>query len=256
MDESNSKKYQKALGFSNKSKLKAFFDSKDIVRKIDYDYLNLLNKHLEKIVYAIHEVVANEIKNDDINTFIKENIYDVFNYMDGNGLLLHFQNNKQRQLERSYYDWSRGRIAANYFKKALAIIFQVDESDINSIGMDNLDNPKTFSKSAIADFEITTDEKKKYRIEFQCGFQGINDIKEHKVIEARKVLSDTGIHSLIIHIDLFNGCAAFVDISNINDKDINWETRTQFEGKKVFNISNEYFVWNISQSPLSINKIY
>ena len=44
MDESNSKKYQKALGFSNKSKLKAFFDSKDIVRKIDYDYLNLLNK--------------------------------------------------------------------------------------------------------------------------------------------------------------------------------------------------------------------
>ena len=172
MEESNSKKYQKALGFSNKSKLKVFFDSKDIIRNIDYEYLNLLNKRLEKIMYAIHEVVSDEIKINDINTFIQKNIYDVFNYMNTNGLLLHFQNNKQRQLERSYYDWIRGRIVASYFKKALSIIFQVDESEINSIGMDNLDNPKTFSKAATADFEITINEKKKYRIEFQSGFQG------------------------------------------------------------------------------------
>lgn len=255
MNEPEIKKYRIKLGFGNKSKLKSFFDSKDIVRNVDYEYLDLLNKRLERIILAINNAVVDEIKPKKINEFIKKNIYDVYEYMKKKNLLIKFQNNKQRQLERSYYDWSRGRIVANFFKKAMAEIFQVSENEIRTIGMDNLDNPETFNKAATADFEITTLGQKTYRIEFQCGFQGINDIKEHKVLEARRVYNLYNIHSLIIHVDLYNGLTAFVDISNIEDENINWETRTQFEGKKVFHIDDKYFKWDLNLKPPVISDL-
>lgn len=255
MNEEEIKKYRKKLGFGNKSKLKSFFDSKDIVRDVDYKYLELLNLRLKDIIISINNAVVDEIKPENIDNFIKENIYDVYEYMKENKLLFKFQNNKQRQLERSYYDWSRGRIVANYFKKAMALIFQVSESEIRTIGMDNLDSPDTFNKAATADFEISTHDKKIYRIEFQCGFQGVNDIKEHKVLEARRVFSNSDIHSLIIHVDLYNGLTAFVDISNIDDENINWETRTQFEGKKVFHIDDKYFKWDLNIKPPIIDEL-
>ena len=256
MIDTNMKEYRKLLGFANKAKLKSFFDSKDIVRDIDYGYLELLNKRLEDIIKSIDKAVVSEIKVNNINCFVKENVYEVYEYMKNNGLLFKFQNNKQRQLERSYYDWSRGRVVANYLKKAMAKVFNVSVDSIKSIGMDNLDNPLTFSKTATADFEITDSNNDVYRIEFQCGFQGVNDIKEHKVLEARRVFKELNIHSLIIHVDLFNGYVAFVDISDIQEKDINWITRTQFEGKKVFNINEKYFIWCLTEQPPNIKEIF
>ena len=119
----------------------------------------------------------------------------------------------------------------------MSIIFRVKEDSIKTIGLDNLDNPSSFSKAPTADFEIKTKKYGTFRIEFQCGFQGVNDIKEHKVLEAARVYKNDNIRSLILHVDLFNGCVAFVDISNIDEKNINWEYRQQFEGKKVFHIN-------------------
>lgn len=255
MIENKSKDYRKLLGFGNKAKLKAFFDSKDIIRNVDYKYLDFLNERLEEIIRSIDKAVISEIKVENVDEFIQENVYNVYNYMKDNGLLFKFQNNKQRQLERSYYDWSRGRVVANYFKKAMACIFNVEEDSIKSIGMDNLDHPDTFGKTATADFEIEDSKKNIYRIEFQCGFQGVNDIKEHKVLEARRVYKELGIRSLIIHVDLFNGYVAFVDISDIKEKDINWITRTQFEGKKVFNINQKYFTWCLTENTPKIEEI-
>lgn len=255
MEEMLKKNYRKNLGFTNQTKLRSFFDSKDIIRDVDYNYLEKLNHRLEEIIRSIHGAIVEDIKIDNLEEFIKENVYGVFNYMKTNKLLFRFQNNKQRQLERSYYDWSRGRVVANYFIKAMSLIFQVKESDIRTIGKDNLDEPDTFNKAGTADFEITKNNKK-YRIEFQSGFQGINDIKEHKVLEARRVYKEKGIRSLIIHVDFFNGSVAFVDISDISDEDINWETRTQFEGKTVFHIDDSYFVWNLSSKPPLITELF
>lgn len=249
------KEYRKELGFTSQSNLKSFFDSKDIIREIDFDYICKLNKRLIEIIKAVNNAVIEDIKPNDLDQFIEVNIIKVYEYMRENHLLNKFNNNKQRQTERSYYDWSRGRVIANYFKKAMSIIFNVNEDKIKTIGLDNLDNPSTFSKAPTADFEIETKENGVFRIEFQCGFQGVNDIKEHKVIEANKVFKKDKIKSLIIHVDLFNGCVAFVDISNIDEKNVNWEFRQQFEGKKVFNINEEYFIWNLSDKPPKIDYI-
>lgn len=249
------KKYRKDLGYTNQTNLKAFFDSKDIIRDVDFDYICKLNKRLIEIIQSIDNAVIEDIKPNNLDYFIDININKVYKYMLENNLIHKFSNNKQRQTERSYYDWSRGRIIANYFKKAMSIIFNVKEEEIKTIGLDNLDNPTSFSKSPTADFEIKTKKNGMFRIEFQCGFQGVNDIKEHKVLEAYRVYKNDKIRSLIIHVDLFNGCVAFIDISNIDEKNINWEYRQQFEGKKVFNINKKYFIWNLSETPPTLEVV-
>jgi len=40
----------------------------------------------------------------------------------------------------------------------------------------------------------------------------MNDIKQHKVLEAKKIKREEKISSMIIHFDLFNGQVAFVKI--------------------------------------------
>lgn len=250
-----SSNYRKDMGFTNQIKLKQFFDSKDIVREVDFDYICRLNKRLIEIIYSVNHAVLPEIRPDDIDKFVDENIINVFKFMKNNNLISKFSNNKQRQTERSYYDWSRGRIIANYFKKAMSLIFEIDKNDIKTIGLDDLNYPNEFSKSATADFEICSSKYGIYRIEFQCGFQGQNDIKEHKVNEAKRVYNTEKIKSLIIHVDLFNGVVAFVDISDIKDEDINWEYRPQFEGKKVFNINEKYFIWNLKEKVPTLDTI-
>ncbi|EDH2465871.1 restriction endonuclease, partial [Campylobacter jejuni] len=39
------------------------------------------------------------------------------------------------------------------------------------------------------------------------------------------------------------GQVAFVDISKIQNNDLNWITRQQMEGQSVFNIDSNYFQW-------------
>ena len=78
MDEILKKNYRKNLGFTNQTKLRSFFDSKDIVRDADYNYLNKLNQRLENIIRSIHGAVIEDIKIDNLEEFIQENVYNVF----------------------------------------------------------------------------------------------------------------------------------------------------------------------------------
>ena len=117
-------------------------------------------------------------------------------------------------------------------------------NSITSIGDDDLKNIETFRRSPKAYLEITKNNKK-IRIEVQSGFQGINDIKEHKVREVRRVYKDYDVRSICIHIDLFNGQVAFVQLDNIQENDVNFVTRQQMEGQSVFSIDQNYFKWRL-----------
>lgn len=87
------------------------------------------------------------------------------------------------------------------------------------------------------------------RIEIQSGFQNINDIKQHKVIEAKKTKNECGISSILLHFDLYNGQVAFVKLDDIEDDSVHWVTRQQMEGQTVFNINQNYFVWKLTELP-------
>ncbi len=86
-------------------------------------------------------------------------------------------------------------------------------------------------------------------LEVQSGFQGINDIKQHKVLEAQKRLEMDKIPTMVVHFDLFNGQVACVEISKIKDNDLNWIIRQQMEGQSVFNISQNFFDYKITEIP-------
>jgi hypothetical protein len=83
----------------------------------------------------------------------------------------------------------------------------------------------------------------------QSGFTGTNDIKQHKVLEAKRVFADHGTRTLAIHFDLYNGQVAFVELDDIDDDSVNWITRQQMEGQTVFNIEQNHFVWKLTEPP-------
>lgn len=243
------RQYRQKLGFSNQADVKNFFGAKDITPTVDFNYIDLLNKRLYEIVERLNKVVVDEIKIDNLNSFRKQNIDRVFDIMK-KGNILPKLNNQRRRPEQVYFSWIQGYIISNYFSKAISIIFGVDVSAISSIGEDDLRNIKIFKRTAKADLEITLNKKEKVIIEMQSGFTGTNDIKQHKVIEAKKVFNETGKHTLAIHFDLYNGQVAFIKLDEIEDDSVNWITRQQMEGQTVFNIDQNYFVWKITEKPI------
>jgi len=245
------KQYRKKLGFDNQVGTRIFFGAKDVIPMVDFEYLKILNTRLYEIIVRINNAVAEEIKIKNIEEFKKEHIDSVFEKMKKNGLLP-LLNNQGRRPEQVYFSWMRGYIVSNFFLGALGIIFSVDTSEIDLIGDDNFENLETFQRTPKADFEI---KKQKLRVEMQSGFTGINDIKQHKVLEAKRVLMDTGIHTLAIHFDLYNGQVAFVKLDEVQENDANWITRQQMEGQIVFNIDQNNFVWKITESPIRFDQL-
>ncbi|OGI87045.1 hypothetical protein A2906_02035 [Candidatus Nomurabacteria bacterium RIFCSPLOWO2_01_FULL_37_25] len=243
------RQYRQKLGLSNQADVKNFFGAKDITPTVDFNYIVLLNKRLYDIVDRLNKVVVDEIKIDNLNSFKKNNIDRVFGIMK-KGNVLPKLNNQRRRPEQVYFSWIQGYIISNYFLKALGIIFGVDVSAISLIGDDDLRNIKTFKRTAKADLEITLNKKEKVIIEMQSGFTGTNDIKQHKVIEAKKVFNEIGKHTLAVHFDLYNGQVAFIKLDEIEDNNVNWITRQQMEGQTVFNIDQNYFVWKITEKPI------
>jgi hypothetical protein len=248
------KEYRKKLGFSNQAAVKKFFGAKDVIPTVDFGYIKLLNKRLYEIVDRINSVVADEVKLDDPESFKKEEIDHSFEVMRRNKILP-ILNNLGRRPEQVYFSWMRGSVISSFFLKALGIIFEVDTSKIDLIGDDDLRNIETFKKTPKADLEIKLNGKEKIRIEMQSGFTGINDIKQHKVLEAKRIFRELGIHTLAIHFDLYNGQVAFIKLDEIEDDNINWITRQQMEGQTVFNINQNYFVWKITQKPIKYKEI-
>lgn len=248
------KQYRKKLGFTSQNAAENFLSAKDIVPKVDLRYVRALNARLYEIVDRINTVVEKSIKLADINTFKKENIDRTFEIILRSDLLP-VLNNQGRRPEQVYFSWMRGYIISNFFLKALGVIFEVDITKINLIGDDDFRNAETFKRTPKADLEINLKTNGKIRIEMQSGFTGTNDIKQHKVLEAKRVFRDDGIHSLAIHIDLYNGQVAFVKLDEIEDGDVNWITRQQMEGQTVFNIDQNYFVWKITEPPMKYKEI-
>lgn len=248
------KQYRQKLGFGNQADVKDFFGGKDIIPTVDLNYLKLLNERLYEIIDRINSVVSSEIKLADAEDFKKENIDRQFKIMRANKILPRL-NNQGRRPEDVYFNWMRGFVISSFFLKALGAIFNIDTAKIKLIGDDDIKNVSTFKRTPKADLEIPLNGKNKIRIEMQSGFTGTNDIKQHKVLEAKRVFREEKIHSLAIHIDLYNGQVAFVKLDEIEDGDVNWITRQQMEGQTVFNIEQNHFIWKITEPPVKYTEI-
>jgi len=249
------KKYRKELGFTNQGDVKKFFAGKDIMPTVDYNYIELLNTRLIAIIKRINSLVSSDISIININKFCTDNVELVFNKLKDNEIIKRL-NNQGRRPEQVYFSWMRGYIISNYFLKALSKIFEVSLEDISIIGDDDLANIESFKRTPTADLEITLKDGDKLRIEVQSGFVGVNDIKQHKVLEAKRIFATDGISTLVIHFDLFNGQVAFVRLDAIEDNSVNWITRQQMEGQTVFNIDQNYFSWKLTETPPSLDDIF
>lgn len=240
--------YRQKLGFSNQADVKVFFGGKDIAPTVDLAYIKLLNKRLSNIIDKINNIVPLPIQADSIDAFKIKYIDCAFKTLLDNNILI-MLNNQGRRPEQVYFSWMRGYVLSNYFLKALGAIFEVDVCSIEIIGDDSLKSVETFKRTAKSDLEILLKNNQKIRIEMQSGFTGINDIKQHKVLEAQKVFRELGVHTIAIHFDLYNGQVAFVKLDEISDESVNWITRQQMEGQTVFNIDQNYFAWKIIEIP-------
>lgn len=249
------KEYRKELGFTNQDDVKNFFAAKDIAPTVDFAYIKLLNTRLTDIINKINSIVSKNINNAKIEEFCTQHIENVFNKLKDNKILERL-NNQGRRPEQVYFSWMRGYIISTYFLKALSKIFDVTLDSIILIGDDDLINIELFKRTPTADLEITLKDGYRLRVEVQSGFQGINDIKQHKVLEAKKIAQRDSIPSLAIHFDLFNGQVAFVRLDTIEDDSVNWITRQQMEGQTVFNIDQNYFIWKLTQIPPKFDEIF
>jgi len=248
------REYRQKLGFSTQAATKSFFGAKDIIPIVDLNYIKLLNKRLYKIIDCVNSIVVSDIKIDNLKAFKRKHIDCTFEIMEKNRILP-VLNNQGRRPEDVYFSWMRGYIFSVYFLKTLGLIFGVDTSEIDLIGDDDLRNIETFKRTPKADLEIKLNGKEKIRVEMQSGFTGINDIKQHKVLEAKRVFQDSGIHTLAIHFDLYNGQVAFLKLDDVGDNDVNWITRQQMEGQTVFNINQNYFIWKITEEPIKYKEM-
>ncbi|OGG86789.1 hypothetical protein A3B87_01585 [Candidatus Kuenenbacteria bacterium RIFCSPHIGHO2_02_FULL_39_13] len=246
--------YRRKLGFASQADAKNFFGAKDIAPSVDLNYIKLLNRRLYDIINKVNGIVAAEIKIDDLVAFKKERINRTFEIMKKRDILP-ILNNQGRRPEQVYFNWMRGYVASNYFLKALGLIFGVDTSKIDLIGDDDLRSAETFKRTPKADLEIKLNGKEKIRIEMQSGFTGTNDVKQHKVLEAKRVFLDSGIHTLAIHFDLYNGQVAFIKLDEIEDNSVNWITRINLNEGLVWNIDQNFFFWNLRNTPPSYQNI-
>jgi predicted DNA-binding antitoxin AbrB/MazE fold protein len=242
------KEYREKLGFTNQNGVKAFFAAKDIIPTVDYSYIDLLNERLLEIVAKINDLVVEDIKVEDLDLFCNENIKTVFEKLKNHNIISKL-NNQGRRPEEVYFSWMRGFVISSYFLNALSQVFEVDIENIDLIGDDDLVNIETFKRTPKADLQINLKNGEKVRIEVQSGFQNINDIKQHKVLEAKRIKREEDVSSVVIHFDLFNGQVAFVKIDEIDDDSVNWITRQQMEGQTVFNIDQNYFIWKLTDKP-------
>lgn len=240
--------YRKLLGFVNQKSAKDFLAAKDILPTVDYAYLEKLNFRLADIIRKVNGVVHPGIRKKETSLFLNKYIEDVFKLLRSHEIIARL-NNQGRRPEQVYYSWMRGYTVSAFFLKAIGSVFEINPEKIALIGGDDLINIETFKRTPTADLEFTASSGSVIRIEVQSGFQGINDIKQHKVIEAKRRYAENGILTIAIHFDLYNGQAAFVRLDEIENDSINWITRQQMEGQTVFNIDQNLFIWKLTELP-------
>jgi hypothetical protein len=243
------KSYREKLGFPSQAAAKDFLSAKDIRPGIDFDYIDELNRRIGRILTAVNDAVHVDARRNDIQEFFQRSIVTSYEKIRSAGLLPRL-NNQGRRPEEVLFSWLRGYAVSEFFTPVLSRIFSVRIESIVPIGEDDLKNVETFRRSPRADLEIIRDSRR-IRIEVQSGFQGVNDIKEHKVREAVRVFEQARTQTVCIHFDLFNGQAAFVPLNQISDGDVHWITRQQMEGQSVFEIDQNFFKWRLLDPPPS-----
>ncbi|MFN5324416.1 MAG: restriction endonuclease [Bacteroidota bacterium] len=247
------KEYRQKIGFSNQADAKTFFSGKDVTPTIDYKYIDSLNSRICQILESLNGVVHKSIKYDDLKGFINKNLEEPFSVI-RNADLIPRLNNQGRRPEEVLFSWLRGYTVSQYFTPAFSTIFKVPLSSVVNIGDDDLSNIETFKRSPKADLSINSGNSS-IRIEVQSGFQGINDIKEHKVREAWRARRERSEQTICIHVDIYNGQVAFVQLDNILENDVNFVTRQQMEGQSVFQIEQNFFKWRLIDPAPSLDDL-
>lgn len=237
------REYRRQLGFSSQGSAQDFLAGKDILPQIDYNYILDLKLRIRGIVDKLNQVIHPTARIPNADLFCDEQIDGKYE-ITRNAEIIPRLYNQGRRPEKVLFDWFRGYAVVEYFTPTLAQIFHVPLSSISSIGDDDLRSVETFKRSPRADLSIVICNKT-VRVEVQSGFQGINDVKAHKVREAHRIYEDTEQPTLCIHFDIFNGQAAFVRLDTIVDNDMNWVTRQQMEGQTVFSIDQNFFKWRL-----------
>lgn len=253
IDSAYFKKYRNLLWF-NQTTAKSFFGAKDIKPTVDYNYIDLLNGRIIDIVKKINPILSDSVKIENINKFCGDNILSVYQKLKDNDIIPRL-NNQGRRIEEVYFSWMRGYVICLFFKKAMFEIFGVEESDIQLVWDDDLVNIDNFKRTPKADLQIALEDGSSIRIEVQSWFQWTNDIKQHKVLEAKRVKLEDGMSSMVMHFDLFNGQVAFVQLDTIEDDNVNRITRQQMEWQTVFNIDQNYFHWKLTENPPTLSEI-
>ncbi|RVY52246.1 restriction endonuclease [Helicobacter pylori] len=243
-DNNDFKGYRNLLGFNSQNAFKEFLGAKDIQPCVDFNYLNALKKRLIEIFSAINSIYCFKYNRYELECFFKNSIERVFSKIVDTHIIYKL-NNQGRRPEEVCFSWMRGFLVAEFFKDFIACLFNTQKETIKFFGGDNFENTESFKRSPKADFLLDNH----LLLEVQSGFQGINDIKEHKVLEAKRRLITDKIPTIVVHFDLFNGQVACVEISKIKDNDLNWITRQQMEGQSVFNISQNFFDYKITEIP-------
>lgn len=240
----DSKEYRKELGFSNKTTLQTYFKAKDI-KQPNWPKIALCNDRLREIFTKLNNVVSDDIKLENIEEFCKK-IDFAFSIMKENGIIEKL-NNQGREPDDVYYNWMRGYLVCEYFMPAIAKILEIKENSIRHIGKDDLTNIKTFTRSATADLEILVSAVKKIRLEIQAGYTGVNDIKQSKILEAKRIYDSEKTESYIVHFDLFNGLAAIINITNFH-RIPETSYHKAFENTNVLSIKDEWFRWKLTEN--------
>lgn len=247
------RRYRQILGFSNQSMAKDFLGAKDYKAPLDLKYANQLTSRIIEIVERINTTLPKGLQNRNLKQFTNKNILHVQKQIVQSGIIGRL-NNQGRRPEEVLFSWLRGYAVVQFFSPHLIKLFNINSKGLKSIGDDDFKNIETFKRTPTADLKTTIGEFE-FHIEVQSGFQGINDIKEHKVREASKIRSERNIRSLCVHFDLYNGQVAFVQLDTIEDGDFNWVTRQQMEGQSVFAIDQNYFIWRIMDKLPTIEQI-
>ncbi len=235
--------YRNSLGFTNQQNAKAFLSGKDVPASIDYKYIDRLLARLNEILTAINHSMHESRRHENIEQFITTHVQAIYETVRETGNLPRL-NNQGRRPEQVLYSWLRGYAITRFLQPAIADLFQLEHSAVHDFGDDDFRTIETFRRTPKADLRLQHNSQNVV-IEVQSGFQGINDIKQHKVLEAKRIYREEGIVTLCMHFDVFNGQVAFIRLDTIDEENLSWITRQQMEGQTVFNIDQGYFGWRI-----------
>jgi hypothetical protein len=243
----SAKEWRKRLGFTSQSQCRDFLSGKTVAPGIDEEYLQALHNHLGKMVHGLHTAVhpTISIPNGDVAGFLRSNRDEVLNQLRNNHLLARL-NNQGRRPEEVYFSWMRGHLVVRFFHGAIRALFGSLGAELHAIGGDDFSQPATFRRSATADLGVIgADGKTIARLEIQSGFTGINDLKRHKVVEARNIHEEEGIRTYLVDFDLFNGMVAVLDLCEFTVDDDRWVQRQQMEGQWVLPLDFNWFAWRL-----------